>query len=250
MTRSEGHDTIPDKDTAARMCAVAWYKGASARRSCVGVDVAPSEGHDTRSDINTAAGPVAAGIVASGDVEPDHLHDAQRARVDVQHTARTRGARLCIQHDRACHRRLEDDAPGDAELGAQVVCAGGKDNVADGGVGKCTGQAGNGAHRRLQLTPVAWHRVQPGSVAGLGAREHAVQCKESEGNMKPMLLSRPMPSAKGLGESMAPCHERSHQHAPPKYKLPWIEYAAAVQNMSRRHQASARAQSGGDEDDS
>ena len=77
--------------------------------------------------------------VASRDAKPVQLHDARRARVDVQHTARTRGAGLCIQHDRACHRRLEDDAPGDAELGAEVVGAGGKDNVADGCVGECSG---------------------------------------------------------------------------------------------------------------
>ncbi len=53
---------------------------------------------------------------------------------------------MCIQHDRACHRRLEDDAPVDAELGAEVVGAGGKDNVAEDCVGECTGQAGSGAH--------------------------------------------------------------------------------------------------------
>ena len=64
------------------------------------------------------------------------MHDARRARVDVQHTARTRGAALCIKYDRACHRRLDDDTPGDAELGAEVVGAGGKDNAADGGVGE------------------------------------------------------------------------------------------------------------------
>ena len=53
---------------------------------------------------------------------------------------------MCIQHDRACHRRLDDEAPGDAELGAKVVRARGKDNAADGCVGECTGQAGNAAH--------------------------------------------------------------------------------------------------------
>ena len=77
----------------------------------------------------------------------------------------------------------------------------------------------------VQLTAVAGqrlHRVQPENVTGLGAGEHAVQCKESEGNMQPMLLSRPMPSAKRLGEMMEPCHEGSHQHVPPKHKLPWI----------------------------
>jgi hypothetical protein len=84
--------------------------------------------------------------VPPGDIEPNQLHDAQRARVDVQHTALTRGAGLRIQHDRACHHCLEDDAPSDAELGNEVVGAGGQDNVGDGGVGECTGQAGNSAH--------------------------------------------------------------------------------------------------------
>jgi len=88
--------------------------------------------------------------VASRDAEPDQLHDARRARVDPQHTARTRGARLCVQHNRGSHRRLEDDAPGDVELGAEVVGAVGKDNATDSCVGKCTGQAGGGAHRGLQ----------------------------------------------------------------------------------------------------
>ena len=54
---------------------------------------------------------------------------------------------MCVQHDRACRRRLEDDAPGDAERGTEVVGAGGQYNVADGGVGECTGQAGDGAHQ-------------------------------------------------------------------------------------------------------
>jgi hypothetical protein len=57
---------------------------------------------------------------------------------------------LCVQHDRAWHRRLKDDAPGDAELGDEVVRAGGKKNVADGGVGECTGQAGAGAYLDLR----------------------------------------------------------------------------------------------------
>ena len=115
-------------------------------------------------------------IVPPGDVEPDQLHDSNRARVDVQHTARTRGAGLCIQHDRACHRRLEDDAPRYAELGDEVVGAGGQDNVGDGGVGECAGQAGNGAHGGLQLTAVARHKlhgVHSWNVAGLGAGQHS-----------------------------------------------------------------------------
>ncbi len=86
--------------------------------------------------------------VASRDAEPDQLHDAQRARVDVQHTTRIRGARLCVQGDRGSRRRLNDDAPGDAELSAEEVGARSKDHVANGCVGECTGQAGDGAHRR------------------------------------------------------------------------------------------------------
>ena len=47
------------------------------------------------------------------------------------------------------------------------------------------------AHRGLQLTPVAGghrlHRIQPGNVAGLGAGERSAPCKESEGNMQPMV---------------------------------------------------------------
>ena len=126
--------------------------------------------------------------VASSDVQPNQLHDIQRAGVDFQHTARTRGAGVCIQHDRACHRRLEDGAPGDAELGAEYVCAGGKDNVADGGVGERTSQALASAHLGLQLTAVAGHHelqvaghrelqtsVQPGNVAGLGAWQHGAR---------------------------------------------------------------------------
>ena len=114
--------------------------------------------------------------------------------------------------------------------------------MADGSVGECTGQAGAVADCRLQLTAVAGHRlhgVQPGNVPGLGAGEHGAQCKESAGNMQPMLP--PMPSAKRLGESMVPCHERSHQHASPKHKkLPLIEYAAVVQNMCGRHGKAGR----------
>ncbi len=134
---------------------------------------------------------------ASRDAEPDQLHDARRARVDVQHTTLTRVARLCVQDDRACRRRLEDDAPGDAELSAEVVGAGGKDDAADGGVGECAGQASAGAHRGLQLTAVAGHgelqtSVQPGNVAGLGAGQQGAPCKESEGTVHALLLSRPM----------------------------------------------------------
>ena len=55
---------------------------------------------------------------------------------------------MCVQDDRSSHRRLEDDAPGDAELGGEVVGAGGKDDAADGGVGECTGQACAVAHLR------------------------------------------------------------------------------------------------------
>jgi len=75
---------------------------------------------------------------ASREAEPDQLHDPERARIDLNSS---------IQHDRGSHRRLEDDAPGDAELGAQGVGAGGKDDAADGCVGECTGQSGAAAHR-------------------------------------------------------------------------------------------------------
>ena len=81
-----------------------------------------------------------------------------------------------IQHDRACHHCLEDDAPSDAELGNEVVGAGAQDNVGDGGVGECTGQAGNSAHGGLQLTAVARHKlhgVHSWNVAGLGAGQHS-----------------------------------------------------------------------------
>ena len=98
--------------------------------------------------------------VPPGDIEPNQLHDAQRARVDVQHTALTRGAGLRIQHDRACHRCLEDDAPSDTQLGTKYVRAGVKDNVVDGCVGERTEQARAGAHRGLQLTAVmAGHKL-------------------------------------------------------------------------------------------
>ena len=88
--------------------------------------------------------------IAPSDVEPDQLHDAGRPRVDVQHTPfgvwRIRIA--TIQHNRACQRRLDDDAPGDAELAAEEVRAGSKDHVANSCVGECTGQVGDGVHRR------------------------------------------------------------------------------------------------------
>ena len=114
------------------------------------------------------------------------MHDARCAalgtahgtRVDPQHTALTQIAGLCVQDNQACHRRLEDDAPGDPELGCEVVGAGGKDDVGDGGVGECSEQAGDGAHRCLQLTTVALHRLhggQPGNVAGLGGCTHVIQ---------------------------------------------------------------------------
>ena len=86
---------------------------------------------------------------------------------------------MCVQDDRGSRRRLEDDAPGDAELGAEVVGAGGKDDAAGGGVGECAGQAGGGAHRGLQLTAVAGHKGRrgdaahdrPGAHDGCGVRE-------------------------------------------------------------------------------
>ena len=76
-------------------------------------------------------------LFASRDVEPDQLHEVTVA-VQGQHTAAAHAS--CIQHDRACHRRLEDDAPGDAEPGAtEGVGAGVKDDAADGSVGECAG---------------------------------------------------------------------------------------------------------------
>ena len=105
--------------------------------------------------------------VASCDAKSVQLHDARWARVDVQHSARTRGVRLCVQGDCGSRRRLEDDAPGDAELGGEVVGAGGKDDAADGGVGECTGQVGDGAHRGLQLTAVAAQQTDQRSADGL-----------------------------------------------------------------------------------
>jgi len=71
------------------------------------------------------------------------LHDARRPWVDVQHTERV----ATIQHDRAFHRRLDDEAPGDAELAVEEVGARSKDHMADGCIGKCTVQASDGAHR-------------------------------------------------------------------------------------------------------
>jgi hypothetical protein len=87
---------------------------------------------------------------------------------------------LCIQDDGACHCRLKDEAPGDAELGGEVVGAGGEDNAVDGCVGECAEQAGAGAHLGLQLTAVAGRcelqpLVQPGNVAGLSAGQHGAR---------------------------------------------------------------------------
>ena len=70
-----------------------------------------------------------------------------------------------MQHDRGSRRCLEDDAPGDAELDAEVVGAGGEDNMYNRRVGKCIGQAGDGAHLGLQLTAVARHKGRRGDAA-------------------------------------------------------------------------------------
>jgi hypothetical protein len=91
----------------------------------------------------------------------------------------TGGARLCVQDDRGSRRCLQDDAPGDDERGAEGVGAGGKDNVANRRVGKCTGQAGDGAHLGLQLTAVTGHKGRrsdaahdrPGTHDRCGVRE-------------------------------------------------------------------------------
>ena len=69
------------------------------------------------------------------------------------------GSEMCIRDS------LKDDAPGDAELGVEYVGAGGKDYAADGGIGECTGQAGDGAHRGLQRTAVARPRAHDGCEA-------------------------------------------------------------------------------------
>ena len=81
---------------------------------------------------------------------------------------------MCIQHDRASHRRLEDDAPSDAELGVEEVRAEGEFNVADGCVGECTLQFGGIAHRGLQLTAVAGH----GHVKGCRGRALGTRAQE------------------------------------------------------------------------
>jgi hypothetical protein len=96
-------------------------------------------------------------FVASRDPEPDQVHDARRARVDVQHTARRPGAALCSEHDRAYHRRLEDEAPGYANLGAEGIGAGGNYDAADGDVGQCNIQTG---HSICKISPrrVRWWR--------------------------------------------------------------------------------------------
>ena len=78
---------------------------------------------------------------------------------------------MCVQDDCGSFRGLDIDAPGYAELGAVVVGAGGKDNAADGGVGKCTGQAGNGVHRDLEGRIVGVRRM---GVRSVGVRSVAV----------------------------------------------------------------------------
>ena len=135
VARKESRVTIPDIHPTTPI-------------AYIGVDVARNEGHVTIHNRHAATIISDFSVVASRDVEPVQEYHTRRPGVDVHHLALIRVARLCIQHDRACHRRLEDDAPGDAEHGAQVVGPGGKDDAADGGVGECTGQAGGGAHRR------------------------------------------------------------------------------------------------------
>jgi hypothetical protein len=83
------------------------------------------------------------GFVASREIEPDQVHDARRARVDVQHTARRPRSALCPQHDRAYHCRLDDEAPGYANLADEGIGTGGNYDAADGDVGQCNIQTGH-----------------------------------------------------------------------------------------------------------
>jgi hypothetical protein len=49
-----------------------------------------------------------------------------------------------------------------------------------------------------------------------------------------------MPSAKRLGESMVPCHERSQQHASSWWhKLPWIEHSIIAAALAAKVRPSA-----------
>jgi len=93
-------------------------KNTAAILSCVPMDVAGRQDHSAARDVDTTTRRLPTAVVASSDVESDQLHDAQRARLDVQHTAAS-----YTQHHRTCHRRLDDDAPGDAELADEVVGA-------------------------------------------------------------------------------------------------------------------------------
>ena len=111
VARKESRVTIPDIHPTTPI-------------AYIGVDVARNEGHETIHDPHAATMISYSSVVASRDVEPVQEHHTRRPGVDVHHFALTRGACLCVQHDRACHRRLEDDAPGDAERGAEVVHAG------------------------------------------------------------------------------------------------------------------------------
>ena len=95
--------------------------------------------------------------IASCDVKPTQLNYARRPRVDVEHAPSARRAGLCVQNYRPWNQRLNRHAPCHDQLGAEVVSAGCKENVADACVGECTGQVGDGAHRGLQLTAVAGH---------------------------------------------------------------------------------------------
>ncbi len=103
---------------------------------------------------------------------------------------------MCVQGDCGSRRRLKDDAPGDAELGDEVVRARCNDDVADGGVGECTGQARNGAHRGLKLTAVARHKGRRGDAAhdrpklirGLHRLSHrAAQLEEEQNKCEPRM---------------------------------------------------------------
>jgi len=73
--------------------------------------------------------------IASCDVKPTQLNYARRPRVDVEHaplrTAVCRQPGLCVQNYRPWNQCLNRHAPCHDQLGAEVVSAGCKENVAD-----------------------------------------------------------------------------------------------------------------------
>ena len=97
--------------------------------------------------------------IAASEVEPDQLHHTRRARVDEQHSPRTRRARPRVEHDRTGYGRLEDDAPAHRQLRTEGVGAGGHHDAADGAAER-SGQAGHVADRGLESSAVAGHEVR------------------------------------------------------------------------------------------